>query len=139
MVYLLCSLLSKWEFLLGIFSQPSAARYLLSICKRIIIMKKVIAGKICRAGNELPHTTSISWQPSLSRAESCARGPGLSPRLGQRLRGRKQSSTGNPASMASGSQPWSTGLDREAMLLHAWPPILQVLFFFKACWAQESH
>lgn len=59
LTYLLCSFHSKGKFLLGIFSQRSTDRYLLLICQRIIIIKKVIAGKIHRGGNELPHSTSV--------------------------------------------------------------------------------
>lgn len=59
---LLLSLRSKGEFLLGIFSQPGAACYLLLICKRTIIIKEVTTGKIHRAGNELPHNISVWWQ-----------------------------------------------------------------------------
>lgn len=139
MAYLLCSLLSKGEFLLRIFSQPSAAHYLLSIWKRIIIIKKVIAGKIRRAGNEMPHTTSVSWQPSLSRAKSRVWGSGLCPRSGQRPSGRKQhwecSQHGRWFMiLATG---WSTGLDEEGNAV-AHPATNSVRTFFKACWAQEK-
>lgn len=59
LTYLLCTLHSKREFLLRIFSQPSAAHYLLLICRRIIIIKKAIAGEIHRAGNEPPHASAL--------------------------------------------------------------------------------